>query len=1284
MRRDLRILEYHPGRRFPTLRFRRSLLLPFRETVMLLQPDDFYEIFGAGGERFERMIKDLVRTEARRLGFAENDIDWDQRTNVGDGGCDIYVKKGHADTSSFLPITRTSISLKSGDDGTKSNTFKKEVEGHPTIINRLKGGESFLWCCPRPISQPKRKEFEDQAIELANQIPCDKDLFKFLWIDAMSECIARSPHLIAGHMPNVWKRLEGLTLIENWQPDDREPVRNVPNWIDFDGRNALKLEIKQHLSGKNANRLLHIAGLSGSGKTRTVIEACRDDPGLAKVVYCPAFSSPVVERMLTHLNATDGRALLIIDEVPLDEYEILARRIERIPETVRVVSIGPGKANERQREGILILAPPSSEDSVAAVAREAGGGLGENVIQSIAKFAGKDLRLALLLVEATLKTQAPQFVPLLSNSDVWKRIRALFTPDITCPDFDHHYALLTTTIDIGVGQKSKEELAYLAGHFEKQIGTMEACVQDAINTGLGSKPFDYFETTPRALAQWVFFDKAWPILKHRVDDFLENCPSPRLRKRFLDRCQELPEQEREEVMGAVRGFFSRHFGEPNLTRLSEGKDSKLFQTWAETDPRIGLDWLGRATRASTFDDLAIFNGNNSYTGGWNGRRQIVWLCEHLACFREHFYEAEDILFRLSHVETEKSISNNGTNIWKALFHPYISFTEVPFKDRLSLLKQRLSNAEGRSLELVVNAGIAMLGDGGIRSIPPAVVGGRVRPTEWKPATHSELLGCMQNGAREFLKTTISLPTERQLFVLEAIVNKIARFIDLGLLDDFRNWVSEVKPAEEILRNIRVNLDKWLSWRNAHNNENDKLDALIEEVQGWRAMLEPRSLIDRVKDLVSRDYWEHLREFSRSGKEISHEEATGEADALYRSVATELLGDINLFAEMGEWFGSTKNKSGDVLAQALANIDREGKTHLIIAQWIESGVALSTCAGYLRGLGALGIRVDQIDIALERLAETQPGDALRLTANGDFSGSGFDRVIRCLKGCKVEDLWGLRPLMTISWTEVLTEDRVLILAEELRRHQQIEDGRKVASAVAIDILHLIYWKKPVRNSTLANLILVILSDATSTSEVKSWDWVQLAKAVQPHDQKLICRLALTQLVESHGGLDDSFSEFVNECAKNEPDVAMSVLGEMFSQKDKRWVFRSLVFRELFESIGLPTVSQYLEAHPEHAVYIARHLDGPSIDAGNEIHIPEVADWVISKFSDTPEVWDEFMMGRHSFEVFSVPEGFEKAKGIAELFVDHPKPWVKKWAVAEIADMDMQIQAHQRDEDRLGRE
>jgi hypothetical protein len=148
--------------------------------------------------------------------------------------------------------------------------------------------------------------------------------------------------------------------------------------------------------------------------------------------------------------------------------------------------------------------------------------------------------------------------------------------------------------------------------------------------------------------------------------------------------------------------------------------------------------------------------------------------------------------------------------------------------------------------------------------------------------------------------------------------------------------------------------------------------------------------------------------------------------------------------------------------------------------------------------------------------------------------------------------------------------------------------------------------------------------------------------------------------------------------------MVVLGDVFADKERRWMFRALVFGGLFDSIGVPAVSRYLRAHPDHAAFIARHLDGPSIDEGGKLKVPELADWLMSRFSEITEVWDEFMMGRHAFEVFGVPEGYEAAKDIASRFVDHPKAWVRKWAAAEIADMDRQIQAHQREEDRRERE
>ena len=1250
---------------------------------MLLDPNDFREVLGAGGERFERLMHDLVRTEARRLGIPQNEIHWDQRTNVADGGCDIWVAKAHDNATSFLPNTPTSISLKSGDDGTKPAVFAKEVRDHARLKERLRNGDSYLWSCPRPIDQEKRNAFAAQAKELAVEIGCSETLFKFLWIDAITTRVEESPHLISDHLPAAWRRLEGLTLVKNWRPDDREPVRNEPKWIGFGGRDSVKVTVQRHLLGSTTNRLLHVAGLSGTGKTRTVIEACRDAKSLAEVIYAPTFSGSV-DRLLTHLNAVSGSALLIIDELALDDYDSLARRLERSSAAIRVVTIGPARFNEAQRDGILILAPPDSADDVAAVARSAESVLADDVIQSIAHFAGQDLRLALLLVEATVKLPAAGLVPLRDNRDVWARIRRLFAPNITCPNFDHYYGLLTITVDVGVQGKSKDELAYLANHFQEQLGRFEACINDAVRAGLGFMPFEHFEPTPRALAQWLFFDQAWPIIRNRIDIFLHNCPNDRLRKKFVERCQELPENAREEVLATVRGFFLRHFGEPSLRRLRDGQESRFFQTWAETDPEAGLRWLSHAVSSAEAGDLVEFDGQHDYTGGWNGRRQIVWLCEHLSCFKESFYQAEEVLFRLSHVETEKSIANNGTNIWAALFHPLISYTEVPFNDRLALLMSRLRDAEGRSLELVVVAAIAMLGDRGLRAIPPIVVGGRVRPTEWKPTTRGELLDCMQAAGRQFIDAVSMLPRDRQLFVLDRLIPKIGRCFDIGLFEEMRTWTTVLAPGEQTTRTLRQELDRWLSWRDAHTAGNERLATLIDSVRGWRETFEPRTLVDRAKELTSRAYWDHVRGTPRLRTLNSPAEAEREIEANYRSVAAELLEHIEVFADLRTWFESTSNKSSDVLARALAQVDTEGRSYPIVAQWIREGAAILSCAGYLHGLNSVHKRAKVIDTALEHLVKAQPGAALRLSTSGDVTEIGFRRIIRSLVTSKADDLWSLRSLATYGWREILDEQRLLVLTRELRRVQQIEGYREIASAVAFDVLSHIYSDKAIQDPDLAKEALQILSDAPGLPGHNSWEWGQLSKAVQSHAPKAVCRLAIGHLLQSKTGLDESQNSFVVDCARAQPEEVMSAIGEALADKEQRWVFRALVFRELFDAIGVPVVSRYLDTHPDHAVFIARHLASPSIDDKGTQSIPALTDWMMSRFGDDDKVWDEFMMGRHSFEVFAVPEGYEATRKVASQFVSHPEQWVRKWATAEIDDMDRQIELHRREEERRQRQ
>lgn len=98
-----------------------------------------------------------------------------------------------------------------------------------------------------------------------------------------------------------------------------------------------------------------------------------------------------------------------------------------------------------------------------------------------------------------------------------------------------------------------------------------------------------------------------------------------------------------------------YLGQPDLSLLAEREKSRVFQAWAEMDPHRGLSWLRKAAESATDGDVRQLSGEPDGSGGWRGRRQVVWLCEHLACFAEHFWDCEAILFRLAQVETEKSI-----------------------------------------------------------------------------------------------------------------------------------------------------------------------------------------------------------------------------------------------------------------------------------------------------------------------------------------------------------------------------------------------------------------------------------------------------------------------------------------------------------------------------------------------------------------------------------------------------------------------------------------------------
>jgi hypothetical protein len=321
-----RLHQYHAAKRIST---------------MLLEPRDLLELAerGGGGD-FEKFARDLLRADARRLHLPSNAIDWDYRTNVPDGGCDIFVNTGHDQDVRLIPKKVSIWSLKSGKDGIKPTTFSEEVkaEGHSRLRQHLKSGEHYVWCALQPISPPIREQFLAVASSLAEELEVQKEQFMFVWIEALQDSLEDYPNLIAKHLPSVWARVSGITSARTWKPNGSDRVGHNVTWVDITGRGQLKEKIRQHLMGEGGNAVLHVAGLSGIGKTRTAIQACLDRVELADTLYAPRLAD-VDDLFLRHLEHSGRSARIVIDEVPLTDFQKLGPRFQSLGDRLRIVTL---------------------------------------------------------------------------------------------------------------------------------------------------------------------------------------------------------------------------------------------------------------------------------------------------------------------------------------------------------------------------------------------------------------------------------------------------------------------------------------------------------------------------------------------------------------------------------------------------------------------------------------------------------------------------------------------------------------------------------------------------------------------------------------------------------------------------------------------------------------------------------------------------------------------------------------------------------------------------------
>ena len=282
---------------------------------------------------------------------------------------------------------------------------------------------------------------------------------------------------------------------------------------------------------------------------------------------------------------------MVVDEVPLEEARAFAARLEDHTRRLRFVTIGPARRDKRDRPSVnlWVLAEPETDAGVLKVVRQAGPGLAAPVQESIARYSAHDLRLALMLVEATSRDGAFRDLPIANGREVWQRVTSLFHNDLKDPAaFQAHYPLLTVGIDIGARGEHRPELEYIAAQFAVPAARLDEAAAAAVPCGLGEWSPSFFEPTPRALAGHLFRDWVWGGLRPRLSAFLDGLPD-RLLHRFVLRCQDCTGDEREEMQAALAEFFRAELGALDVNRLIDRHAraySRRGPSWTPQRPEL--------------------------------------------------------------------------------------------------------------------------------------------------------------------------------------------------------------------------------------------------------------------------------------------------------------------------------------------------------------------------------------------------------------------------------------------------------------------------------------------------------------------------------------------------------------------------------------------------------------------------------------------------------------------------------------------------------------------------
>ncbi|WP_410677281.1 hypothetical protein [Amycolatopsis sp. cmx-4-68] len=993
-------------------------------------------------------------------------------------------------------------------------------------------------------------------------------------------------------------------------------------WIASPSRDKLRNALHEFIAKSSAPDF-HVEGVSGTGKTRAVLEAIRGQEFEPLVAYVSA-ADDLPPTLLGQLQTQKRRSILVVDNCSASHHERLAAQLPT-GTPVKLITIGESDGYRRPTEPFTL--ERIEDEPLREILRAREPNLWAEHARFVVDAAAGNIQLALLLASA-----------IAHQPDV--ATSTLITPEViktyvtrTLPDGQEFIAccILALFTYFGHSDQPAAELNLIASAFDMTPLQLRAAARHLADAELLNRQGCYRSVSPHPLAIYLAA-RGWEELKNQiVTRLVPHLPGDmvtRLFQRAVDIGNIAPIRTAVAEMLRPGGIYE------DLKATSDVGHGFLFLHLAALAPGETCTRIESSFASMSDDQIADC---------MRERPMIRAALERIAWRPATFERASSTLLRCAVAsQTVGAELCTASRKWADLFGAMLPTTAAAPSARVAHLRTVSGSDDPRRRWLAIAAAKRGLTGHETAIISSETQGGILVERRGRPATWGDL-----HRYREDMTTILALLTRDDDSTVAsdagtALINAMASCLPNArtrshlarAIVDSPEFVV-IKAHTEVAR--RHTLHERMASSAGPDDEDAQLElrARIEALEDFRKALPDPTAAQSLESLLNSRRWDFPDDELQ--RRITETVARLPADQRALRLLDSLRQQPAAAYEAGYALGGITHDNPGTLEQ-LSELANSGD---------DAGLV-----GYLHALVKAG-NPSAFDQYLDSDVSTSLNDAarLRVSVRGPINDAGWDRVVALSH--RLEPADGARGLL--GWHQHLSQDRLrCLLTDWIPRITTQDDFNAV-----VDLVHLAL---PVLPSTYVDsvdpLIDELLRLRTRFDELArlEWDWEQLGRrqlSVAP--QQLLA--TLLDIVETGTYYPDAVGDDENLLraaviatgAKGWTDVMLSIehgshqarlaagrwLGATADVDTERtWVGDSLDRARLVASVThvgddcIDPVAMFLITDFAYDEQVAQHLRDsliPSFWVGSETYqheatIDQVRSWLDrNSLSATADLW-----------------------------------------------------------------